>query len=157
MSSRVNPKGEASFELDGKRHTLAFSVNAIIAAEESFDVGIAQIGAILTGGVMPAQVRGEVEKALAGVDIPQAAKGKVVKALMPFIDWVAQVTAKEGGTRFKHLRALFRCALVDQLPDLTDAEAGVMMGKLGPQRAGQMVAEAFEAAFHEEAKADRPT
>ena len=154
---RVNPKGEVTFELGGRKHHLAFSVNGIIEAEDAFDTGIAQIGAILAGGVEVGAVRAMVEQHLAAACLEQTENGKVMEALAPFIDWVAQATAKDGGTRFKHLRTLFRCALVDELPDLTDAEAGVMMGELGPEEAGRLVSEAFAAAFHQKAGADRPT
>lgn len=157
MTKQANPKGELTFELEGRRHTLAFSVNAIIEAEEAFDIGLAQIGPIIAGGINVPQVRAEFEKHLAAADIEPADAGRVVTAVEPFLEWVAQLTAKGGGTRFKHLRTLFRCALVDEMPDLTDQEAGRMMGALGLDNAAGLITRAFAAAFDEESGSGRPT
>lgn len=153
----ANPKGATTFTHAGKRLALAFTVNAIIAAEEAFGVGVAQIGAKLAGGIQAGQVRADVERYLAAAKLDHGTAGKVMAALEPLIIWVAEATAKDGGVKFGDMRTLFRCALTDALPDLTDAQAGVMMNDLGAQESGQLVAQAFAASFHQKAGPDRPT
>jgi hypothetical protein len=100
----ATPKGGVSFEADDKRYTMTFSINAMCEIEEELDMGITDIGEIMSAGQV----------------------------------------------RMKHLRAMFRAGLVDNHPDMTTAQAGDLMTELGPQRAADIIGEAFTAAFPSE-------
>lgn len=46
----TNPhKGEVSFDVDGTSYTLRFSIDALIAVEDAFDMPFAEVGAMLEG------------------------------------------------------------------------------------------------------------
>lgn len=53
----------------------------------------------------------------------------------------------QAGLDVRTLRTVFACGLAD---DVTDDAAGDLMDELGVQRAGELVGEAFQAAFPQE-------
>lgn len=65
---------------------------------------------------------------------------------------VSQVgTVLTADMRLKTLRTIFRIGLIDEQPGVTDNEAGLIISDIGPERAGELMAEAFSAAFPDQA------
>lgn len=80
------------------------------------------------------------------VEVEEAFDGKGI------VEVGREILAAGDAVRVRDMRTLFRCALADDHPSMTDAEAGRIMTDVGAERAAELIGESLFAAFPQAAE-----